>query len=59
MLVNFILNGKGCFMDDKKIKLDQAVADFKKAMDPGEKYKKKWVQMSLVSTQNKPKFIRG
>lgn len=46
-------------MDDKKIKLDQAVAEFKKAMDPGEKFKKKWVQMSLVSTQNKPKFIRG
>lgn len=46
-------------MDDKKIKLDQAVADFKKAMDQDEKFKKKWVQMSLVSTQNKPKFIRG
>lgn len=46
-------------MDDDKIKLDQAVAAYKKATDQDEKFKKKWVQMSLVSTQNKTKFIRG
>jgi hypothetical protein len=45
-------------MDDKKIKLDQAVADFKKAMNQDDKFKKKWALMATKSTQ-KSKFIRG